>query len=329
MGIKILISDIFDVEALAHLRTIPNVEIIQTTPQAFDPEHLQDVDAWILRSRTNVDERALAQANKLRLVVTATSGFDHFDFTVLKARNVAATFTPTANAESAAQLTLGLMLSLSRGLHLAHHAVMKQQWREQVPRGFLLNGKTVGLIGLGRVGSRVAELLKPFDVKLLAFDPYVDNEKFIHYGVERVGRSEIFIAADIISFHVPLTKETKHLVNHATLRAINPDCYVVNTSRGGVINENELAEALGDGLIKGAALDVCEKEPLPGQSPLRGRSNVLITPHIGAYTAEAMKAASMEAAEKVISFFKGQEIADLLPDSVPWHSQIGTFQIES
>lgn len=329
MGIKVLISDIFDVDALAHLRTIPQVEIIQTTPQAFDPEHLQDIDAWILRSRTPVDEKTLAQANKLRLVVTATSGFDHFDFAALKKRHIAATFTPQANAESAAQLTLNLMLSLSRGLHLGHHAIMKQNWREQVPRGFLLNEKTVGLIGLGRVGSRVAELLKPFNVKLLAFDPYVDNEKFIHYGAERVGRSEIFLAADIISFHVPLTKETQHLVNHATLRAINPDSYIINTSRGGVIHENELAEALTDGLIKGAALDVCEKEPLPGQSPLRGRPNVLITPHIGAYTKEAMQAASMEAADKVIAFFKGQEIADLLPESVPWHSQIGTFQIES
>lgn len=329
MGIKILISDLFDVEALAQLRTIPQVEIIQTTPQAFSPEHLQDIDAWILRSRTAVDEKSLAQANKLRYVVTATSGFDHFDFAALKKRNIASSFTPQANAESAAQLTLGLMLSLSRGLHLGHHAVVKQQWREQVPRGFLLNGKTVGLIGLGRVGSRVAELLKPFDVKLLAFDPYVGNEKFIHYGAERTGRSEIFIAADIISFHVPLTKETKHMVNHATLRSINPDCYIVNASRGGVINENELAEALGDGLIKGAALDVCEKEPLPGQSPLRGRPNVLITPHIGAYTAEALQAASMEAANKVIAFFQGQEMTDLLPDAVPWHSQIGTFQIES
>lgn len=329
MGIKILISDIFDVEALAHLRTLPQVEIIQTTPQHFDPEHLQDVDAWILRSRTAVDERALAQANKLRLVVTATSGFDHFNFETLKKRNIVSTFTPQANAESAAQLTLNLMLALSRGMHLGYHSVVKKHWREELPRGFLLNGKTVGLIGLGRVGARVAELLKPFDVKLIGFDPYIDNERFIHYGVERSGRNEIFLAADIISFHVPLTKETKHMINHQTLRAINPDCYVINTSRGPVINEMELAEALNEGLIKGAALDVCEKEPLPPASGLRGRPNVLITPHIGAYTNEALKAASMEAANKVISFFQGRDIEDLLPDCVPWHSQIGTFQIES
>lgn len=317
---KLLIADVFAASAVARLRADRRWSIEECMPNELTPESLQGASALLTRSRRNIDDRLLAQAQELQIVVSATSGFDHFDLQSLKSKGIVASYTPDANRESAASHTWALLLGLTRGLAPAIQALRQGLWRESVPRGFELKGHTLGVIGFGRVGSRVAEYAKAFGVQVIAHDPYVESETIHQAGVESVGQSELFRASDVISLHVPLTRETYRMINHATLHNMNPEAFLINTSRGGVVEETELAEALDEGLLRGAALDVFETEPLSKTSKLRGRKNVLLTPHLGGYTDAALEAASHQAVDRIMQWADGQSVSCTLPDCVPWYS---------
>jgi D-3-phosphoglycerate dehydrogenase len=266
-----------------------------------------------------VDARLLSQAPQLKLVVTATSGFDHLDLTALQERSIQVCYTPEANVESAAAHTWTLLLALTRHLPTAAAAVHRGEWRDSIPRGELLEGKRLGLVGLGRVGTRVAEIARAFRMSVMAFDPYIDNETFLKSKAERAGQMEVLLASDVISFHVPLTKETRRMINQATLPLLNPHAFLINTSRGGVIDEADLAQAMDGGILRGAALDVFENEPLPRASKLRGRANVILSPHLGAYTWQALEAASQQAVDRIIEWADGHALSFALPPTVPWY----------
>lgn len=320
---KILISDIYSVEAMARLRADPRFEIVQCRHSEVTPEILADVDVWLLRSRNKVALHQLESTKKLKLVVTATSGFDHLNIADLEARGVTASYTPDANVESAACHTLTLLLALTRHLQPAAQSLKAGEWRDNVPRGELLAGKTLGLFGLGRIGTRVAELGKAFGMTVMAFDPYQEDAVFERAGVERAGQAEVFRASDVLSLHVPLTRETFRQINHTTLHNLNPDALLINTSRGGVIEETELCEALDEGILRGVALDVFEREPLAKTSKLRGRKNVLLTPHLGAFTTQALEAASHQAVDRVFEWADGKTVSTTLPLAVPWYHLVG------
>jgi D-3-phosphoglycerate dehydrogenase / 2-oxoglutarate reductase len=286
------------------------------------PAELKEIQGLLIRSRTKVDKQLLDQAPSLKWIATATSGFDHIDFRECDKRGITVSHTPDANVQSAAELTIALILNLSRKVPLALQAVAKNQWRGDELRGFSLKDKTLGLVGLGRVGQQVAKTLKTLGMKIVGADPYVDDAVFTQLGATRMAFTELLVVADFVSFHVPLTKETMNMIGYPTIRLMNPDAYLINTSRGAVVDENEVIVALDEGLIKGAALDVFEREPLTNQSRLRGRDNALLTPHVGAFTEEAIESASLAAVDRTIEFFRTGKAKDTLPLKVGWFSLV-------
>ncbi|MGE0763505.1 MAG: NAD(P)-dependent oxidoreductase [Bdellovibrionales bacterium] len=322
MPTKLLICDAYEGQAIARLKAELDCTIAKSADLKPSALELGEVEGLLIRSRTKVDRHLLDLAPNLKFVVTATSGFDHIDFKTCIQKGVTVSFTPEANAASAAELTVALMLNLMRRLNEGMRSVSQHKWREDQLRGETLQGKTLGLVGLGRIGQRVARAANALGMKIIAHDPYQNENVFKALGVTRQAFTELLLLSDVVSFHVPMTKETKYMLNHQTFRLINPEAVVINVSRGPVIHESELILALDEGLIRGVALDVYEKEPLPKESRLRGRKNVIMTPHVGAFTTEAIEQASMQAVERTLDFFKTGKSRDSLPIQAGWFEQI-------
>ena len=308
----ILITDRYSPESVATLRKEIPVEIIQQ-PHRPDPNILAKATAILIRSRTKIDGEFLTVAKNLKVIVTATSGYDHINLQLTKNKNITVMHTPDANTESAAELTLLLVLGALRHLSASTRLLKDGYWKDVLHSGHELRGKTVGLIGLGRVGSRVAELLKAFGAHVLAHDPYQKDEIFKNLSLERLGLTEVLTQAEILSLHVPLTDETRHMIRADTIELMHEGALLINTSRGPVVDERALVAALESKQLLGAGLDVFENEPLARESRLRKMPQVLLTPHIGAHTDEAYLRASNMAVLKLIKFLKVSESSDNLP----------------
>lgn len=309
---NILVTDRYAASAIERLKLEPGV-IVNTSAESTD---LSSYDALLIRSRTKINSELLVRASKLKIIVTSTSGFDHIDLEECKKRGVRVFFTPEANATSAAELTWGLILMTQKKLFKADECVRKTVWDRTALIGSELANKTLGIIGLGRVGKKVAKIARAFDMNIIASDPYIEESDFFSVGATRAGWEEVFKSADILTFHVPLTKETKNFVNQATLESLNHGAVVINTSRGGVINELAAAEALRKGKIAYMALDVFEKEPLPKDSALFNLPNIILTPHIGANTNEAFERGSQAAVDKILAFREGGKVCDELTKEI-------------
>lgn len=314
-----MVTDRFDLDALALLRGDPAVEVSVSASPRPTPDELRGVEGLIIRSRTPIDRSFLAQAPELKAVVTATSGFDHIDLDATTERELAVMYTPEANAQSAAELTWALALACARRIPEAHRAVKTGDWRREALIGRELAGKTFGVIGLGRIGGKVARLAQAFGMKVIAFDPYKDDARFADLATTRVALGELLRLADFASLHVPATPETRHMITPLHLENANPALILVNTSRGLALREQDLIAALENSQIAGAGLDVFEKEPLARHSALTGIPNVVLSPHIGATTTEAFAAASREAAEKMLRFAKAHKTSDTLPPDEEWY----------
>lgn len=314
----VYVTDRFDADAMTALKNAKTLDVRTTKDFRPNEEELLQAEALIIRSRTKIDAAVLAKAPRLKMIVTCTSGFDHIDLVATEARGLSVMYTPDANAAAAAELTWALVLAWTRKVPQAVRAIKDGDWKRETLLGRNLSGKTYGVIGLGRIGKRVVRIAQSFGMRTLAFDPYLDEEDFETHGCERVSLDELFKISEVVSIHVPATEETHHMVRRNLLSEASRDLLVVNTSRGNVIPESDLIEALDEGFIAGAALDVFEKEPLSRTSGLVGRPNVVLSPHIGATTVEAFRAASMEAAEKTIAFFASATVTDKLPSDALW-----------
>lgn len=288
----VLVTDHFTTEALSQLQHKLKCEIRRSAGHCPSAGELRDVELMLIRSRTRIDKNLLELAPRLKAVVTATSGYDHIDREECEKRGVKACYTPDANFNAAAELTLMLMLSSLRRASAITRTLRELKWKDALNPGQELRGKTVGIIGLGRVGARVAELVKAFGAEVIAHDPYVDDARFKNLGIARLGLTEVYVQSDILSFHVPLTRETRHMLNPGTLEHCKEGFILINTSRGEVVDEGALTAALTSGQIAAAGLDVFEHEPLARESRLRKMPQVVLTPHVGAFTDEALRRAS-------------------------------------
>lgn len=284
-------------------------------------ENLQEAEAALIRSRVRIDKEFLDRSPHLKVVITATSGFDHIDWRECQKRGIIAAHSPNANAGSTAELTLGLLIASERRLLEAYRNVRDNRWREGLKRPHGLEGRTLGIVGLGRVGARVARMAQTFGMQLIGHDPYVELDQFENLGVERIGFTELLRASDFVTLHVPLTRETKHLLNLPTFKEMQSDAFLLNLCRGPVVDQNDLMTALDERLIRGAAMDVIEREPPPAGHRLLTHPKLLLTPHIGAFTESAWEKASQEAVTKLIHFQAGDPIQDTLPLNTPWFSQ--------
>jgi D-3-phosphoglycerate dehydrogenase / 2-oxoglutarate reductase len=264
-----------------------------------------DVEALVVRSATSVDAEVLAAGRNLRVVGRAGIGLDNVDLAAATRLGVMVVNAPQSNVISAAEHTVALILAQARNIPQAHLALREGRWERTRFQGAELYGKTLGIVGLGRVGALVAQRLNAFGMRLLAYDPYVSRDRAAQMGVELASLADVLARADVVTVHLPKTPETTGLIGQAELAAMKPGARLVNTARGGIVDEAALAKAVGDGHLAGAALDVFAEEPTT-QSPLFELDGVVVTPHLGASTTEAQDKAGVTIAEQLLLALAGQ-----------------------
>lgn len=272
---------------------------------------LTDANAILIRSATQMDQEALSHAPHLKVIARAGVGLDNVDIKAATEAGVMVVNAPTSNVTSAAELAIALMLSLARHIPRAHESLASGAWKRSAFTGVELFEKTVGIIGLGRIGALVAERLAGFGVRLIGFDPYIQPTRAAQLGVELVDMPTLMAESDFITIHIPKTPETTGMVSDAEFALAKPELRIVNASRGGIIDEDALHRALRSGTIAGAALDVFSSEP-PTGSPLLELPNIVLTPHLGASTDEAQEKAGVSVARSVKLALEGE----LVPDAV-------------
>lgn len=260
---------------------------------------LKDYDGLIAGTES-LNEEVLNAAANLKYLCRLGAGMDNVDFSAAERLNITVENTPSAHVDGVAELTLGGVLSCLRSIANAHTNITNGIWEK--PMGSLLKGKTVGIIGLGRVGCRLVELLAPFKVKVLAFDLYENIEFAKKQNVTYVAIDVLISASDIITIHTPFSPEAKHMINAEFFTKAKRNLCLVNASRGGLVNEDALLEFLNSNTTASAYLDTFEEEPYKG--PLSKMKNCTLTPHIGSYASEVRINMEMEAAQNVIKFFK-------------------------
>ena len=263
-------------------------------------------DALIVRSQTRVDAELLAAAApRLSVVGVASVGTDRIDVPAATRAGVMVVNAPTGNTIAAAEHTMALMLALLRRIPSADASVRRGEWDRSGHTGAELRHKTLGIIGLGKIGKAVARRAAAFEARILAADPYLTADQATEANAKLVGLPELLLRADVITVHTPLTPHTRGLIGQAQLEAMKPGAYLLNVARGGIVDEVALARALTDGALAGAAIDVYSSEPMAVDNPLRSAPNLVLTPHLGASTAEAQDRVGTEMAEQVLMALSG------------------------
>jgi D-3-phosphoglycerate dehydrogenase len=270
---------------------------------------LADADAVIVRSATQMDAEAIAAAPLLKVVARAGVGLDNVDVAAATARGVMVVNAPTSNIVSAAEQAVALLLAVARNTASASAALKAGEWKRSKYTGVELAGKTVGVVGLGRIGVLFAQRIAAFGTRLIAYDPYVQPPRAAQLGVRLVGLEELLRESDFISIHLPKTPETVGLIGARELTLVKPGVRIVNAARGGLVDEQALADAIAAGRVAGAGVDVFAKEPCVA-SPLFGFDNVVVTPHLGASTAEAQDKAGLAVARSVKLALRGEFVPD-------------------
>lgn len=277
----------------------------------LDPEQLlaamPGAAALIVRSATDVTADVIAAGTDLVIVGRAGIGLDNVDVAAATSNGVLVSNAPFSNAVSAAEHTMALMLSMARNVPQAHGALVEGRWERSRWNGVELDQKTLGIIGLGRIGALVGARAAAFGMTLIAYDPFVSAEAAAAAGAEKVELDELMARADFVTLHLAKTPETIDLINARTLAMAKPSMRIVNVARGGIVNEEDLAAAIRAGTIAGAALDVFDTEPKVN-SPVAGLPGVVVTPHLGASTAEAQDKAGVDIAEMVCLALSGEPV---------------------
>ncbi|RFA08492.1 phosphoglycerate dehydrogenase [Subtercola boreus] len=272
---------------------------------------LATADAILVRSATKVDQEAIAAAPKLKVIARAGVGLDNVDIKAATSAGVMVVNAPTSNIISAAELTVGHILSLARHIPAAHSALAQGQWKRSKYTGTEVYEKTVGIIGLGRIGALITARMQAFGTNVVAYDPYITSARAQQLGVTLLTLDELLAQSDFITIHMPKTPETTGMISDEQLALMKPTAYIVNVARGGLIDEDALFRALTSGVIAGAGLDVFVSEP-PTDHKLLGLENVVVTPHLGASTDEAQEKAGVSVAKSVRLALSGE----LVPDAV-------------
>ncbi len=304
---KILLTDGLEENGKEILRA--SAEVVDQSGISADDllKVVGEYDALIVRGRTKVTNAVFEAGKKLKVVGRAGVGVDNIDLEAAKAHHVTVVNSPLATTVAVAELTLSLMLSLVREIPRADASMKSGKWLKKEFEGRELYGKTLGVLGFGRIGSAVAARAKAFEMKILAYDPVVSAEEIRARGGEPVSLDDLLKQSDMITMHMPLTSESKHLLNRDAFSKMKDGVYIVCAARGGVIDEDALLEALNSGKVAGAALDVFATEP-PGETELVAHPHVIDTPHVGAQTVEAQTRAAHDIAEEVLNALAGKPL---------------------
>jgi D-3-phosphoglycerate dehydrogenase len=299
--LRVVLADSLSASGLMPLAEDGRFEIVTRTGLEGDAlaEALADADAVIVRSATRITRDSLRLATRLRVIGRAGVGVDNIDVEAATERGIAVLNAPAGNTISAAELTMALLLALVRRIPAADRSMKAGAWDRKSFAGIELHGKTLGLVGAGRIGTAVADRARGFGMRVVAFDPYLDRVRAAAHEIELCPLDDVIAQADVVSVHVPLTDATYGIIGEDQFRRMKPGVFVLNAARGGVIDEAALARALVEGRVAGVGLDVFETEPLPADHPLRGAPNTVLTPHLGASTAEAQENVALEIAGAV------------------------------
>lgn len=336
---KVLISDNLSKQGVDILKNA-GLEVDARAKTSVDElmSIIGDYDALIIRSATKVNEQLLDAAKKLKIVGRAGSGLDNVDIPASTKRGVIVMNTPGGNTITTAEHTIGMLFAAARYIPQAAASLKQGQWEKKKFMGIELNGKTLGIIGIGNIGGVVANRAQGLKMNVIAFDPFISPEKVKEMGIELVSMDELYKRADFISIHTPLTKETNNLINKDTIAKMKNGVRILNCARGGIINEQDLYEALKSGKVAAAAFDVFEKEP-PENNPLLALDNFIGTPHLGASTEEAQENVAVAIAEQIVDYLVRGTIrnavnvpsvpADILPKLQPFITlgeRLGSFE---
>ncbi len=296
---RVLVTEEIAASGLQELRNAGHDVDVQLglSPEALI-EAVRGAHALIIRSATQVDAATLEAARDMVVVGRAGIGLDNVDVTKATELGVMVVNAPVSNILSAAEQTLALLLAQARNIPQAHSALKEGKWQRSKWEGVELHGKTLGIIGLGKIGALVAQRAHAFGMRLVAYDPYITEERARHMGIEAVSLDDLLAQSDFITIHLPKNKETTNLLNAQTLQKTKQGVRIINVARGGIVNEADLADAIRSGHVQGAALDVFEKEPTT-ESPLFDLPSVVVVPHLGASTVEAQDKAGITIAEQV------------------------------
>ncbi|MDC0831655.1 3-phosphoglycerate dehydrogenase [Leptolyngbya valderiana BDU 20041] len=320
---KVLVSDSVDRAGLDILSQVAQVDVKTGLSQEELVRAIPEYDALMIRSGTQVTKEVIESGTQLKIIGRAGVGVDNVDVPAATRQGIVVVNSPEGNTIAAAEHALALMLSLSRYVPAANQSVKSGEWNRKQFIGAEVYKKTLGLVGLGKIGSHVAAAAKAMGMKLMAYDPYISTERAEQIGCRLVELEVLFREADYISLHVPKTPETANLINADALAKMKPTVRLVNCARGGLIDEAALADALENDRIAGAALDVFGNEPLEENSPLRAvGKNLILTPHLGASTAEAQVNVAVDVAEQIRDVLLGLparsavNIPGLYPDAL-------------
>jgi D-3-phosphoglycerate dehydrogenase len=310
---NILVSDNLAVEGLDLLKTADDVEFTVRTSLS---EHqllaeMPGRDALIVRSGTHVNRQVIEAGVNLKVIGRAGIGVDNIDIGTATERGVMVMNSPRAIAVATAEHTMALLLAASRQLIRAHVSLSRREWRRADFQGSQLQGKQLGIIGFGRIGRLVAERAQAFGIVVSAYDPFLTEDQAGGSGVELQALEPLLAQSDYVSLHAALTPESRCILNQQAFIKMKTGVIIINTSRGGFIDEPALAEALASGKVKAAALDVYTKEP-PENSPLIGMNNVIHTPHLGAFTTEAQKDVATQIVSQVLDALRGDSFQNVI-----------------
>jgi D-3-phosphoglycerate dehydrogenase len=309
---KVLLPQPIEPEAIALFEQADCTVVVAADPK---PETviplIKDAQGLILRTGINITRELLAAADELLVIARTGGGLDNVDVTAATEKGIIVTSNLGVNTLSVVEHVLSMMLALSKKLAVMDQAVRCGNFGiryQNLPRD--ISGKTIGLLGFGRIGSEIGRICRRiFGMQVMAYDPYLPEEKKVEYRswVDFTGLKELLSESDVISIHVPLTDQTRHLVDEAEISQMKPDVILINASRGGIVNEAALVKALQNNKIAGAGLDVFSEEPVPADNPLLKLENVILTPHSAALTRECVTRMATEAARCVLDVFAGRE----------------------
>ncbi|HBR18459.1 MAG: phosphoglycerate dehydrogenase [Deltaproteobacteria bacterium RIFCSPLOWO2_12_FULL_43_16] len=301
---KVLISDSMSDRCVEIFKSAPGLQVDVNTK--LKPEELKKViknyHALVVRSATKVTAEIIEAADNLKVIGRAGTGVDNIDTAAATKKGIVVMNTPGGNTITTAEHAVSMLMALARKIPQATASMRKGEWEKKKFEGTEVTGKTLGILGVGNIGSVVADRAQGLKMNVIAYDPYLSQEAANRMGVELVSLDELYKKSDFISIHVPLTNETKNLVNKDAFAKMKKGVKIINCARGGIVHEKDLCDAIKAGIVSGAAMDVFEKEPAPPDNPLLQMEEVILTPHLGASTAEAQENVAISIAEQIVDY---------------------------
>ena len=306
---KVLAADGISLKGIELLKKEFDVDVKDKLPAEELLEIIPEYDALMVRSASKVTAEVIARAKNLKIIGRAGVGVDNIDIPAATAKGIIVINSPGGNTIAATEHTMAMMLSMSRNIPIANETMQKGEWNRKKYVGVELRGKTLGVIGMGRIGSGVAKRAMAFDMDIIAYDPYINEERAKALGVTVGTLDDVITKSDFITVHMPLTPDTKGMIGMAQMKQMKKGVRLVNCARGGIIVEEDLAEAVKQGIVAGAAIDVYTSEPVGLDHPLVGVPGIVLTPHLGASTVEAQIGVSLDVSKGILAALKGEPVA--------------------